>query len=241
MCVAIVAILLAIVLPQISRIRRTRHEVTTLSNIRSIAASVVAYAGDSRGLPPAVLPEVLGTHGVDTPESRSTPSGTVAGFWFDNTKFYTRAIEPPIGFAALRIGGARPAQSAIDTVLQTCDFHLSDSYYASPEYWQFFSTQSKEMLRLQPLDMTTFPSEKTLLSFVLNSDSFDEQSARQVREWVRWPRGWADGSAEWIAPEQLLAGIPNTRSHSGSVTWSMIPRGVTPQGGITGRDRRVGP
>src|SRR3954466_6333492 len=72
--IGIIAIMLAILLPTLARAREAANRVACLSNLRQLAAAVIAYAGENK----SHLPEACPTNSTD---SAYSPRATAQRPW----------------------------------------------------------------------------------------------------------------------------------------------------------------
>ena len=84
--IGIIAVLISILLPTLSKAREQAHRAQCLSNQKQIVTAIIMYAGENKGtLPGPVLPEVLDPY-VSNAISPATTS--LMYLWGDNTKGY---------------------------------------------------------------------------------------------------------------------------------------------------------
>lgn len=243
MCVVlVVAVLVGLALPLLSRVRSKGDGVRVLANLREIGTALTMYADSSRdGVPvffrplPALMPR-------DEPQRVDLDGTPAIGHWFDHSFLYHAALRPALPFTTISVPG-RPIDDAATSTLGTlfADLQLSESFYATPEFWRSSRNQSPIGLRQQRWSDLLFPSDKGVVSQRTAYRDPRVQHRQLMTTNTRAESGvlWGDMSAAQVRQGLLNPGVPNTLDHTaspGNPSDSAMPV-IRTRGGTRGRDR----
>jgi prepilin-type N-terminal cleavage/methylation domain-containing protein len=245
-CLTVLALLMAIVVPTVSGLRDRARTSTTLSHLRQHGVAMTGYTSDFKGYLPAIgTPQDPTMTLSATGERIALPVFLFSvAFWnyplleagyypgrgpndevFFDADQYARMAEP------IRLGSPAGAIS----FMQSC------STLAQPEYWSPFTrTDSRQWGAMRLVDVT-FPSRKSLL---LNIRPFYDRVRSPGGVWpTQWPPSlrflWllADGAGELTTIDRVRPGMftgdgPPPVPHPSE----MLP-GQHTMDGIRGRDK----
>lgn len=243
MVLVILSVVLLIAALSISRIRSRATSVTSESNLRQLGVLVVAYSQDFREMPPTVFaPIEQFMSRLDPPQAVQTPHGVARGYWFSNSLEFAAVLDnvPP---ARIRRDASMPrglAETGIDGF--DTDFKISDTLYATPEYWNRITQRGIEQWFPMQLSLVSFPSDKGFMRQVrLHSPPPDEPvSETCCSTRARSAVLWFDLAAESLTQRDLIPGEPNFW-HYGNLTPLPLWASGTPidstLDGVFGRDR----
>ena len=101
--IGIIAVLISILLPTLSKAREQAHRAQCLSNQRQIITSIIMYAGDNKGtLPGPVLPVVLDPYSVNVILPATT---SLLYQWGDTSGFYQARMLSNVDLLQKYLGG----------------------------------------------------------------------------------------------------------------------------------------
>lgn len=239
--VGIVGVLVALLLPQLGRVRTAGQNAVSLSNLRGHVGVFAAYSNDwSDALPYVTRPDAPRTtlrceaRGVEV-ETRyfeahtywnyALADGYYNGDCFDGSFYppaYPRGLE-----GATRKAGPTP-------------YHYACVFLAAPEYWDPSSRTGPEQWRSTRSADIAFPSDKLMLVSYYPIDLMDSEVIyRDPR--VSTDIAFADGSADLVRLDRINAGYPNGDGvHEATTHYLDFPFGLHTLGGIRGRDTMRG-
>jgi len=149
----VLLLLAGLVLPALSQTRHASFATVSLSNIRQVGVAIVAYGQDYLDRPPILFPPVL----VMAPPPWlivEVDGESVQGAWFTNGSNYPRLLNPRLPPRALRDPHVRSP-----TGVQT-DYSISNTFYATPEYWNRATQTGPEQWIVQQLQMSRSPRKR---------------------------------------------------------------------------------
>lgn len=227
--IAIIAVLIAILLPALSKTKLSAEYVRSLSSQRQLLALISMYGNERNEYYPYVAVPMLPDLGI--PSLADQVSGKHPGY-FANSRFWTEAFESHVQQSLSGIASTRNLDGTLavrekygrpDLVITY--FLLSHATSAAPAYWVGeFPPDDLSLYRAMRSTDTRYPSAKGLL-VDLNEDVFNAETADD-----RWSVGMADGSAA-VRPRRLI-GHENLQRPYGAIFWPVL---TTPEG-LHGRD-----
>ncbi|MBN8599202.1 MAG: prepilin-type N-terminal cleavage/methylation domain-containing protein [Planctomycetes bacterium] len=246
-CLGVLAILLALVLPVLSGTRQRALSIKALSNARQLGALVAAYSNSSKDLPPVFFPPVFANPSVGAPwVVIDFQSNKVRGSWWSNAEMYHLLLDP-LPISNLIAPGGRTPESKEFTVggVPTpaySDFPLSYTLYTEPAFWTWEGQIGPRQWSPQPLTSIAFPSQKGLLwqSTVYGYSGYPEGAPACCLLNVRTAICWSDLSAASESMASLNKGTSNGWGYSMIRPPTKEPNGMPiaeTEGGILGRDR----
>jgi type II secretory pathway pseudopilin PulG len=204
--ISIIMIVTALVLPSLGGVRRTASELKTLSNIRQIGIGLSLYAEDAAGLPPVFAEPVW-------PESTWNIGGTPVetALWFDHAFSYSLAITASLENIEVAVAPGNlqptPVGQFNGVPARRADYFLTNSLYATPEFFDWATQQGPAQFRPQRLDSITFSSSKGLLYQPILYHLPGRQYWGDPGN--HGPVAFADGSADILDASLLLPGMLN--------------------------------
>lgn len=237
MVFGVLAVLLALFLPSLTKVRIRSRDVVSLYNCRQIGVALQVYANQYAGGPPLIY-KPLEAHYPPDAQGVVIEGVDVRGNWFDLEAHYSLVLRT---FADARVFFApgRPTDSKNQSPIP--DYFLSKCLYARPEYWNRWTQAGPSQWGPQRYDRIAFPSDKGLVyqsqAYGLPGHSPKQQT--QGFEGVLASVLWADGSATQENLTSLHPGEPNFYDHyqpPNNYLGTGWPIAATLQG-IYGRDR----
>jgi type II secretory pathway pseudopilin PulG len=243
--VGVLAVVLALALPALGRLRAEAKAAATLQRISTINGALSIYASTFRDHVPVFLPPIEAYAHRDPVFVGEVYGRVFGGFWFDHAFLYHIAFSPPLPMESLLAPNSdwtRPEVTQGVRSTRNTTFWLSATLYADPEYWQRFGQRGALQWRPQRLSSVRFPSHKGLLHQVHNHSDPGLRPNQSVPLWpgVRGAVAWGDMSATMPYQRDLTTGVPNYFDH-----WQTMPPSFLADGwpvhqtewGVWGRDR----
>lgn len=230
--VAVVAVLLALVVPVARSVRLKSRQSEILATLRSHAATFGAYANDYRGSTPQVAPAEDGEFVIAPPGLSITVTMKYPwtwGYWHFalSKKYYDEEVMTSAFYAPGEPRGS------------VTNYQMSCAFLADSEFWDPSTRTGPNQWRAKRLDDVVATSSKVLLA----SDSpapVDSSNRLIVGPTAMALLAWVDGSSSAVSTSALFPGYPRGDGpwafpyHQGE-TW---PLGGHTLQGVRGRDRR---
>lgn len=144
--IAVIAVMVAIILPALSASRRSAAVAATLSNLKQHASTLMEYVGGTgNGKLPWPGPARPDGFLVDDPTTQYFDFCSSWSKAFIRDGVYSSSADPSLQSPFKDIPG---------------DYFLSCSVFALPEYWNTYSRTGASQLLAVSLAATTFPSQK---------------------------------------------------------------------------------
>lgn len=233
----VLAILLALFLPSLSKVRSRSRDVVSLSNCRQIGVALQLYANQYAGGPPVIYKPIEARYPPDFQEV-VVDGVKVGANWFDHEFDYYLALRSFASRSVFFAPGNAPKSA---DRAEVPDYLLSKCLYTRPEFWNRWTQAGATQWGAQRFDQIAFPSDKGLVyqfwTYGLPGKSLKQQT--QDFEGVPAAVLWADSSATIELLPSLHPGEPNFYAHTrpdigyAATGW---PIAATLQG-INGRDR----
>ncbi len=211
MVIGVLAILIAIVLPSLSKARAGSREVVSLSNCRQIGIALQLYANQYSGGPPLMFRPVEARYPPDF-QTVTVNGVEIRGNWFDLEARYSILLGE---FAAQGIFFAPGRPVVPGDRAPIPDYFLSKCLYASPEYWNRWTQAGATQWSPQRYDQVIFPSDKGLV-YQSQAYGLPGQPAKQQTQGFDGVSAsvlWADGSSTNQVLASLHPGEPNFFDH----------------------------
>lgn len=237
--IALVAVLVGLLLPSLSGVRRRGEDARSLANMRGHAAILNAYTSDWREMWPSPLhPDALTVirnegRGLVLEVEHYFFTHTIwnyalADMYYDGDPFHESFYPPryPLGMGAATVrGGVTP-------------YHYACVFIAAPGYWRPETRTGSQQWSPTFAHQVTFPSLKSLLvSFY--PLAADLEIGRRSGGPLSTAAAAVDGSAAVWRLNLLLPGYPSGDGlqphgmHAGD-----FPPAMHTLGGVSGRDRQ---
>jgi prepilin-type N-terminal cleavage/methylation domain-containing protein len=205
--ISLVAILIALMVPNLASVRNQARQIADLANLRSHVSIMHAYSTDFRGIAPFVTDPkatytILRGGDLNAPvkffDATSHWHIALADGWYDGQPGHPSLLSPYWHNIPLYAGASpNPAWTS---------YHYSCNFIARPEYWNPATRSGRMQWRPNRLDEVQNPSSKIML---FNNDAyFMAYRARpdgvyvQFRPWFS-NVGLADGSATRITQQDI--------------------------------------
>jgi type II secretory pathway pseudopilin PulG len=244
--VAIVATILAITLPMLTRTRWSSREVGSVSNARQIAIVVRGYCDENKGLTPVIFRpiEMYYSRG-DESEEVAVNGRLVRGAWFFNASSFHYALNPAIEAEVLLAPGSLnyPKENVGGvTTSDRSDYILTSTFYADPSFWNRWTQNGPQQWHAQRWDSILFPSDKGVVwqHSVYGQPGFPYRHSGPTFAGVRSAVMWGDLSGGNEEFAKLNPGEPNFFHHGAFSPHTYFDDGFPVDEtlhGIHGRDR----
>lgn len=242
-----IAILLALVVPSLSKTRSDVRQLTNLSAMRQTSVMVVSYAGDNKDVVPTVFPPVYVNPAQGDPFIEVSIGETrVRGAWFLNGASYQLIIRPVLTYASVRAIEAPRAVGVVPVdgiaTAKMADFAIVDTFYATPDYWTRDKQLGPSQWQAQKISDVAFPSQKALMwqPILFGRVGFERGFPSCCADNVQSPVVWADMSATDEIIGRLKWGVPNAwhyglpEAPSANANWAPL---LGTESGILGQDK----
>ncbi len=235
----VLGVVFAITLPALVNTRSSARELKSLSNARSIAGDMQAYA-DHTGVWPFAAPGAAPAGYPITP-----PPGTLTVRWWHSVfitvgshweharlwpgivavtapweEHYESWVSPGREFPSLFTDDGRPVS------LVTTSYLYSNSFIASPALWSGAATADETLIAPTKPSDVAFPANKVL---VWDGDlAYLPRPPRRVDgHWLHaTPMAFADGHAAVRTPADAAPGVANPLNNNNSTRLHNTPEGV---------------
>ena len=213
--IAVIAILIALLMPTFAKAREAANSVVCQSNLRQITLAVLGYANDNRGLFPAagVFSLEHGADWVHWQAGRDIRESAIARYFGGG---FVRTLTCP--------SDERLAQPRV----------LTDAYPFSYSFnFSFSQTYFGEVCKLGRIRRST---DKILIvcedEWSLDDSNWDGRLVSQTNENVLSNRHMRPRNTSWYSVQSLLAPFRPDRNQTGNVAFAdghadVIPRWVT--------------
>lgn len=160
----VIFVVLSLMLPAVSGVRRAGASINAASNIRQMAMGVSFYAANNRDLPP-----VMGEARWPTSARWQFDFGEVGeGNWFEHSWLYAYAITAELGDVAVANAPGKGAKMNRVYMhrgerVSLSDYHLTHTLYARPAFFRWETRAGLAQFGAQPLSSMLFPSDKGIM------------------------------------------------------------------------------
>lgn len=220
LCVAVVAILIAIVVPLLAHSRERGKEVRSLAMLGQHARAFTSYAADHRDTWPYLSDP-------DKPTELATGDFTFACKYFDVSTFWHLALSEHLYGVAWndaifkRDGWANGVWTP---------YWYSPSFMAHPGFWDPATRAGPTQWAPTTAGSVRYPSLKTLFT----------GPVIELEQRIAWQMGFVDASAAQVSADDILPGMPTGVGawENGSDWLDYAYPGMVTLHGVRGRDRR---
>jgi type II secretory pathway pseudopilin PulG len=246
-CVGVISILLALLLPALHGTRTPARQAVTASNARTIGIALRTYADSFHDLTPVLFDPVDKKYPPRSNLQTVRVNGRVVqGLWFYTCARYQFALSPALPASVLVAPGNKGYQpQRVDgtTTSDRTDLQLTETMYARPEYWDRRTQVGASQWAPQKWGDIRYPSDKGFLwqQFVYGLPNRPYQQFTGQFASVMSTVLWADLHAEVLDQSLLPPGEPNLFYHSPPWDRSILTDGLAvaqTKHGIFGRDRK---
>lgn len=234
--IGILVVVVGVMLPALSGPRQAARDLGVLSNIRQLGMLVSIYMDGHRAAPalyPAQPAPDAGGHWA------VTPYGGLHGFWFTNSKHFQYVLDQRVPDRVIYAPGRTDTDSDVYFV---GDYSISDTFYASPDYWNRQTQRGVSQWRAMRLDQVRYPSSKgfMLQDLIYTLPEFPDGMmtccARDVVSAILWSDLCATEEVQGLMPP----GAPNfydDRRVGSTSYWDNGAPVRSTVDGVHGRDR----
>ncbi|MGQ0626979.1 MAG: hypothetical protein ACT4PL_02625 [Phycisphaerales bacterium] len=238
---AIVLALAALFVGPIAGSRISAQRTAMLSNMRTLATLQVQYCDDHRG-EFAVLFAPVYRSVAGGLESVRVGERTLRGAWFENANWNWLVAAPDISPELVLAPGNPRIHDAGSSSLVNPDYVLTNTLFASPEYWDLPTQTGPNQWRVQRIDSIAYPADKGLLLQMVTYELRDYPDGHMSCCFREFKAGlvWADLSASRESIGAMPLGSPNPWHHTlrrGLPSWSRGAPVLETRFGVAGRDR----
>lgn len=241
--IGLIAILLAVMLPALRGARTSARGMVGVSNIRQLGIIAAAYTETWQSVP-AILPPLYSPDPEDTLTVK-TEWGTFEGIWWHNPYWFHYSLDEMPPASVLNDPGhpGLDIEAEIDRIgAPTCDYAVSESFYAEPAYWDRDRQQGPTQWKTQTLDRVRYPSQKAFMAqkTVYDVPGFPDGYMSCCIDEVESSVLWSDLSSTREIQARLLPGTPNfydVRRDPPPQIWAKGNPIHNTTDGIFGRDR----
>jgi type II secretory pathway pseudopilin PulG len=241
--IALVLATLGLLAGPISRSRQNARQAVTASNMRSLAIMQFAHADQHKGEFATIF----------SPQYRNVASGlevvevrglSLRGGWFENA-LWSWLVAAPDATAGVLLAPGNPRRNTNEAEPRAdTDYALTNTLFATPEYWDKRTQRGPEQWRSQRADSFAFPSDKGFLIQMLTYEVPEYPAGHMACCFKDYRTGlvWADLSATREAIGAMPLGVPNPWHHTrqrGMPAWATGAPVIETFRGVAGRDRGV--